>query len=132
MVNSNSRVIQVDLNPDGSLVYTEKSTGDAQAKRSHQDAGEVFQWTSNAGSLGITFTGAHPFDQNPITAEAGQLTPPVRVPKGAQVGTYKYDVTLTDKNGVKHHEDPVIVIHADEEFATASASAGSVDSGLET
>jgi hypothetical protein len=124
MTNSNRRVIQVDLNADGSLVYTEKSEGDGREKRSHRNANDVFQWTSSVGSLEVTFTRGHPFDQHPIRAEAGQLTPPVQVRGGAELRSYKYDVTLIDKNGVEHHEDPVIVIHEDEgEFA---------DGGLET
>ena|SRR5436305_9399187 len=117
MAKSNNRIIQVDLNADGSLVYTEKSQGDGHKRHSHRDSEDLYQWTSNLGSLEIRFSGEHPFHEHPAKAEAGQLTPAVRVRKGAKVGDYKYDVTLIEKNGRKHHDDPVIVIHEDADFA---------------
>ena len=114
MTKFHNRLIRVDLAENGSLIYTEKSEGDAEKRHSHRDHGEVFQWTSEVGSLGITFPDGHPFDEHPVPAEAGQRTAPVRVQKDAALRSYKYDVILTEKNGVEHRDDPVIVVHVDQ------------------
>lgn len=111
MTKFRNRLIRVDLAENGSLIYTEKSDGDGEKRHSHRHHGEVFQWTSEVGSLEITFPGGHPFDEHPVRAEAGQRTAPVRVRKEAELRSYKYDVILTEKNGVEHRDDPVIVIH---------------------
>jgi hypothetical protein len=104
------RWIRVELGPDGSLVYTDEKGELAHKKRSHKDALECFQWISDSGALEISFPEGHPFDQHPVRSEAGKPTPPVRVSARAVKRAYKYDVTLTDKQGKRHYEDPEVII----------------------
>jgi hypothetical protein len=120
MTKTGYRVIRVELDDLGKLVYSENRSyrkGDMFHSASHRDENEYFQWTSDVGSIEITFPQGHPFDGLPIRAEAGELTPPVQISREAELRHYKYDVKLTDKNGKTYLDDPVIVVHNDAEFA---------------
>jgi hypothetical protein len=130
MTKFHNRLIRVDLAENGSFIYTENK-GDAKERHSHRHHGEVFQWTSEVGSLEITFPGGHPFDEHPVPAEAGQRTAPVRVRREAELRSYKYDVILTEKNGVEHRDDPLIVIHENDGFADPGMDDGFADPGMD-
>jgi hypothetical protein len=114
MSSKTIRSIRVELGPDDSLVYSEEKKGHLGEKKrsySHKNALDYFQWISDSGALEVSFPGRHPFEEHPVRSEAGKPTPPVRVSAKAGKGEYKYNVTLTDKLGKQHHEDPVIIIH---------------------
>jgi len=100
----------VDLN-NGRVTFIDEKGQDATCKYSHGPDKDWFTWCTDSGRLTLEWPNGHPFSPNPPTSVLGPgcKHPSVRVANTTPT-SYKYNVTLTDVNGVDHEVDPKVII----------------------
>ena len=107
---STPRKIYVDLKDDR-LTFIDEGKNDAVCKHSIGSDKDTFTWCTNtSGRLTLEWPNGDPFNQTPsIPLNGPGCMQAVQVTNTAP-GSYKYNVILTDVNGVDHGVDPKVII----------------------